>query len=177
MKTKECEGKSYPAIRECWCSESVNKNADDAFTGPIIWQHGELEGAGNSIESCANEYGGGTNADTFAFLTCFESSEHGGRPSALAPCAEANGLNATNIQSCYDDDEKRQAVVRDSAHKTCALNPQHQYTPWVVLQGEHIETPRSSAALTKTICEAAHSAGITPLPTACSEAWFNVSSV
>ena len=33
IKTEECKGKEYPAIRKCWCTESVNKAAADAFTG------------------------------------------------------------------------------------------------------------------------------------------------
>lgn len=176
VKTEECKGKEYPAIRECWCTDSVNKAAADAFTGPIIWQHGELEGTGNSIEACAIEHGGGSNSEMFSFLTCFESSTHGGRPTGLEPCAKSSGLNATAIKSCYDDDAKRQHVVQDAARKTCALNPQHAYTPWVVLQGQHVDTPRSSSALTKVICDAAHSAGVTPLPSACSKVLFNVSS-
>lgn len=171
IKTDECKHKSYPAIRECWCTDSVNANASDAFSGPVIWQHGELEGTGNSIEACAIKHGGGNNAATFAFLTCFESEEHGGKTIALGPCAKSSGLNAKDIEGCFKDDTQRTAVVQAAARRTCALSPQHAFTPWVVLQHQHIDTPSTSAALTKVVCDAAHAAKITPLPSACGKVY------
>jgi len=164
-----CKGKAYPEIRKCWCEESVNKNASDAFAGPILWQHGTAEGDGNSIEACAKQVKGGNTS--IAFLECFEVT-HGSSVTSYEVCAASAGFTkaqSTSLKTCFTDPKLKLAAVKKAARKTCALSPQHDSTPWFVVDGSKGTTgPEEASELEKIICAAAKAKSIAPLPAVCS---------
>ncbi|XP_044076169.1 gamma-interferon-inducible lysosomal thiol reductase isoform X1 [Siniperca chuatsi] len=104
-------------------------------------QHGEQECLGNMIETCL------LNMTKMAFpiIFCMESS--GDVIKAAEPCVELYGsseLTWDNIMSCVKGDQGKQ-LMHQNALKTNALNPPHQYVPWVTINGEHTEDLQDKA--------------------------------
>lgn len=71
------------------------------------------------------------------FLQCFEGDVvgHALKPDAAQECAKSSGLDITKAIACTKDKSEATAVTQATARKTCALQPEHQFTPWIVLNG------------------------------------------
>ncbi|XP_070774660.1 gamma-interferon-inducible lysosomal thiol reductase [Enoplosus armatus] len=104
-------------------------------------QHGEDECVGNMIETCLLSM----TEMAFPIIFCMESS--GGVTKAAKSCVELYGgpqLSWDKIMSCVNGDQGNQ-LMHQNALKTKALNPPHQYVPWVTINGEHTEDLQDKA--------------------------------
>ncbi|KAM9718790.1 gamma-interferon-inducible lysosomal thiol reductase isoform 2-T2 [Menidia menidia] len=103
-------------------------------------QHGEKECLGNMIETCL------LNMTDMAFpiIFCMESSTD--VISAADSCVElyAPELSMDKLKSCVDGDLGNK-LMHQNALQTRALNPPHQYVPWVTINGEHTEDLQDKA--------------------------------
>ena len=97
-------------------------------------QHGEQECYGNLMMSCAQAHYSQHNY--LAFDICVEEAANfkNGGPA----CAKKLGLNFTLVDTCMTTDEGNR-VQHEVAVKTNNLNPPHQYTPWILVNGVHTQ--------------------------------------
>lgn len=100
-------------------------------------QHGANECFGNLIETCAvNKF---KKALQEQFLTCLESyiSYYGNDFTKTANyCLTNYPTDKTNLWNCVKSDEGNQ-LQHKVAQATNALQPAHQYVPWIVVDGVH----------------------------------------
>jgi len=96
-------------------------------------QHGNKECIGNIIEACAIKHLGNITAWA-PFIYCMESHLPS-RPQAQS-CAKSLGFDYSPIDECANGAEGNQ-LEHEMAVKTGALNPPHQYVPWIVVDGVH----------------------------------------
>ncbi|KAM4552879.1 gamma-interferon-inducible lysosomal thiol reductase [Odontesthes bonariensis] len=103
-------------------------------------QHGEQECLGNMIEACI------LNMTSMAFpiIFCMESSTD--VISAADSCVKlyAPELSMEKLKSCVGGDLGNQ-LMHQNALQTRALNPPHQYVPWVTINGEHTDSLQEKA--------------------------------
>ncbi|XP_072547058.1 gamma-interferon-inducible lysosomal thiol reductase [Salminus brasiliensis] len=104
-------------------------------------QHGPDECMGNMIETCMLSKMGG--AAYFA-INCMEMAADVLK--ASKQCAELFTKESfwDAIQTCVNGDEGNQ-LMHQNAVKTRALKPQHQYVPWVTINGEHTDDLQEKA--------------------------------
>ncbi|XP_076456849.1 gamma-interferon-inducible lysosomal thiol reductase-like [Babylonia areolata] len=128
-------------------------------------QHGKQECVGNLLETCAIHALGGNMDQIMPFIYCVESSQRSPM-AAVKTCAGKQGLPLEQILSCYNSSEGNQ-LEHQMALRTNALNPPHQYVPWVVLNGVHTEKINTEATqnLLKLICDTYTG----PKPKACAQ--------
>ncbi|KAL6104358.1 ifi30 [Pungitius sinensis] len=103
-------------------------------------QHGEQECLGNMIETCLLNM---TDA-AYQIIYCMESSSDVIK--AAQSCAQLHspGLSWDSVTSCVKGDVGNQ-LMHQNALKTGALQPPHQYVPWVTINGEHTEELQEKA--------------------------------
>mmetsp|Transcript_2906 Transcript_2906/g.6943 ORF Transcript_2906/g.6943 Transcript_2906/m.6943 type:complete len:175 (-) Transcript_2906:617-1141(-) len=98
-------------------------------------QHGPDECKGNRYECCAiQEYPNATQ--WYPFIYCMENYgdsmlQH------VQDCANEASLSYDKIQNCYSGPDGDKCVT-NAADKTNNLQPPHQYTPWVTVNGRHL---------------------------------------
>lgn len=82
-------------------------------------------------------------------LHCKESDFHG----HLLQCATKNGLSWERIHRCAKSSHGNK-LEHMMGQKTESLKPPHQYTPWIVVNGQHTEPLQNQAMedLTKLVC-------------------------
>ena len=71
-------------------------------------------------------------------MQCYEAaigSSHGVPGGAAEACAKKSGLDITSALACTKNKAEATALVEATARKTCALQPEHKFTPWAVLNG------------------------------------------
>ncbi|XP_018414426.1 PREDICTED: gamma-interferon-inducible lysosomal thiol reductase [Nanorana parkeri] len=116
-------------------------------------QHGPEECYGNTIEACLM-YLLKENADYFPIIDCMEMSPN--VTSALQPCLEAlkPELPVKTVLDCVNGDLGNK-LMHANAQRTQALNPPHQYVPWIVINGKHTEDlqTRAQNSLFNLVCE------------------------
>lgn len=83
-------------------------------------------------------------------------------PTIAEQCANENNMDWNKISSCYQGNLGHQLELQ-LANETASLNPPHEYTPWVTINGKH-DTEAEGHQLTSQICK--HYTG-TPKPRAC----------
>lgn len=134
----------------------------DPRTGEIQCQHGPDECTLNKAQLCAIKQG--KTADVWwPYILCTEDARTGGVDS-IDSCADSTaGIDGPTLDTCYtgsegDDLLAQAGVVTDN------LDPPHQYTPWVVLQGAPLE---NTSDITKSVCDAYTGS---PKPAACDQA-------
>ncbi|TRY58949.1 hypothetical protein DNTS_033922 [Danionella cerebrum] len=113
-------------------------------------QHGEDECLGNMIETCLlNKLG----LDGLLVVFCMESAEDVLK--AAQPCLQVYRPDVTwgSIMECVKGDQGN-ILMHENALKTNALNPPHQYVPWITINGEHTEDLESKAlnSLLNLVC-------------------------
>lgn len=136
-------------------------NADESKHGDkwkFICQHGEFECLGNMIETCVIHLEKNIKS-SFQFVHCFEKNivieEKVQHPLSVAEqCAEDLEIDFPPVEECQRTDLGNK-LEHDMATKTNALRPQHQYVPWVTLNGVHTEKIQEQAEsnLLKLLCE------------------------
>jgi len=107
---------------------NARENPDKTFS----CQHGAPECKGNMIEACAiNAYP--DQSKSWPFLVCLE---RGSPPNDGQKCASQTGLDWATINSCYNNATASYAIMHAYAQETKNLQPPHQYTPWITLNGK-----------------------------------------
>jgi len=117
-------------------------NARTSSSGAITCQHGADECTGNRLENCVLDRMTKASETMFRKLkaiVCLETKgwEQGATwASALDACADGFSLNRSDITTCYTGSEG------DALHRAAgeATPSDHQYVPWVVVDGTHVNT-------------------------------------
>ncbi|XP_030365429.1 gamma-interferon-inducible lysosomal thiol reductase [Strigops habroptila] len=138
-------------------------------------QHGPEECLGNMIETCLMHEA--KNFSTyFPVIFCLESGSSVTK--TLGACLQvyAPQLDGDRIAACVRGDTGA-ALMHRNAQLTEALDPPHQYVPWVVVNGKHTDELQAQAetSLLGLICrlyqgekpEACGSSGIPEAPPRC----------
>lgn len=115
-------------------------------------QHGGSECFGNLIEACAIH----TYNDTskwFPYINCIEGSKVKIIEKAAPECAKQLNLNYTALDACATSAEGN-AIMHGIATTTDNLQPPHQWTPWVVLDGKPLSSKQLSQPLVTLVCDA-----------------------
>ena len=120
-------------------------------------QHGPKECQGNLIETCAIALLKNISV-SFPFIHCYEGNTERSRdpqPAAIAQkCAKSLGIDYAPIEECVSGPQGNE-LEHQMALKTDALKPQHQYVPWVTINGKHTEKLQNEAErnLLALVCE------------------------
>ncbi|NP_001006057.1 gamma-interferon-inducible lysosomal thiol reductase precursor [Danio rerio] len=104
-------------------------------------QHGEDECLGNMIETCMlNKLG----LDAVMVIFCMESGNDVLK--SAQPCLGVYRPDVTwdSIMQCVKGDQGNK-LMHENAVKTDALNPPHQYVPWITVNGEHTDDLQDKA--------------------------------
>lgn len=109
----------------------------------ITCQHGPAECDFNILQTCVVELsgakgGGGAAAPNASLwlpaIHCLEG--YGSNQGAHAKeCVEGAGMAFAPVQTCWKGPEGA-ALELAAAARTAALNPPHEYVPWVTLSGQ-----------------------------------------
>uniref|UniRef100_A0A8C6X808 Gamma-interferon-inducible lysosomal thiol reductase n=1 Tax=Naja naja TaxID=35670 RepID=A0A8C6X808_NAJNA len=104
-------------------------------------QHGEEECLGNMIEACINHL---YPVYAFPLIFCMESSVD--VIPSLPLCLKLYAPNASlaDISACVTGDLGNKLMHRN-AELTRALQPHHEYVPWILINGEHSEILQTQA--------------------------------
>jgi interferon gamma-inducible protein 30 len=106
--------------------------------GAVTCQHGVKECLYNQVEGCAIYWGSYNANNYFDFIYCFEKNPSYDN-STIDVCAnpKATGEYNVNIKKCMNGDwnDQKDQIILGFAKATNDLNPRHQYTPWVVVNG------------------------------------------
>ncbi|KAJ8278689.1 hypothetical protein COCON_G00057550 [Conger conger] len=104
-------------------------------------QHGEPECLGNMLETCIMKLVGDMG---FLIIFCMEAAAD--VLTAAQPCVQlyAPSVKWEAIMTCAKGDQGMQ-LMHENAEKTKALNPPHEYVPWVTINGEHTEELQDKA--------------------------------
>lgn len=88
----------------------------------------------------------------FPFINCIEGA--GSKPTTSAPqCASQTGLDYNKIETCAFGTEGN-GLMHQVATATNNLQPAHQWTPWVVINGKPLDSAGLDERLTKVVCDA-----------------------
>ncbi|NWR60616.1 GILT reductase, partial [Bucorvus abyssinicus] len=119
-------------------------------------QHGPEECLGNMIETCLMHEA--KNFSTyFPVIFCLESGSSVTKnlEAVCPPCLQiyAPQLDRGRIAACIGGDTGA-ALMHRNAQLTEALDPPHQYVPWIVINGKHTEElqTQAQASLLGLIC-------------------------
>jgi len=125
------------------------KNSDG--TWKYTCQHGKDECDGNILEACAISLYNKT-AQWFPFVNCIEEADDA--PSKVAAgCAKKAGLDYTAIAKLAASRQGNQ-IMHEVATTTNNLNPPHQFTPWVTMNGKPLTSKQLDDHLVKLVCQA-----------------------
>ncbi|KAL4634787.1 gamma-interferon-inducible lysosomal thiol reductase [Arapaima gigas] len=128
-------------------------------------QHGEQECLGNMIETCVLNM---IVEAAFPIIYCMESSVD--VISAGESCLKLYAPKVTweSIMSCVKGDLGNK-LMHKNAQETAALNPPHQYVPWITINGKHTEDLQNKAmsSLFNLVCSLYKG----PKPEACTGAF------
>ena len=123
-------------------------------------QHGEAECDANSFEQCVSLMLYPYPQRYLPFLDCLYDklpighSEKKIDRSIFAGCAKDAALDWKSIAECHDNDNTARALQQVAS----ALTPDHQYVPWVEINGQHLELKENDDFI-KAICQAYQEAG------------------
>lgn len=154
--TSECGRPLYPTDNETW-STGYNSDAKQCWikqcqadkskcfaSDTVVCQHGYNECAVDTIEACAMKYYPDPQVYV-PFVDCFEgvlvnelvntTSAPGLVPQLGALCAAKQGLDWAAVDACFKGPEG-EALDQENAYRTAVLKPEHQYTPWVTINGQ-----------------------------------------
>jgi len=112
-------------------NQVVFGNAQIVSNTSITCQHGATECKDNIAQSCAQHVSGGNVSAWLPFIHCMET--HGSNQAAFAKtCAAAAGIDITALDACWNGAEGL-ALQMAAGAATAALQPPHQFVPWVTL--------------------------------------------
>lgn len=122
-----------------------------SYGSSVTCQHGVRECETNMVEACGIKH----LADPqhyMPFIFCVEQSADQKTPDALITSCAKDSATATAISTCYGEGSGTEGVaaIAEIAKETQPLG--HQYTPWLVLNGQHSKQGEDN--LKKAICDA-----------------------
>lgn len=150
---------------EMWPYGNAKESAYNSTYYHFSCQHGTSECVGNMYEACAIEhYNTTTNGMPawFPFVYCLEKSGSAGSLSTATNCAQNNNVDFNVIQACsgtgdvaqYGTQADGNPLMHGIAVATNSLNPPHQFTPWVIINGVPLTSAQISMSLTRLVCNA-----------------------
>ncbi|XP_033098567.1 gamma-interferon-inducible lysosomal thiol reductase-like isoform X1 [Anneissia japonica] len=128
-----------------------NAHEQQEGTGWIFeCQHGEWECAGNIMETCILSLFKFKTAAPIIF--CMEAAVDPYR--TAYQCLQQQGVDPKPALQCANS-SMGNALEHKMALLTESLNPPHQYTPWITLNGMHTEAIQQKATtdLAKLVCD------------------------
>jgi len=149
--------------------------ADGGWT--FTCQHGVNECIGNVYQSCAIEHFNTTTGSVptwWPYFLCLEKSQKAGDVTTASGCAKNNGLDWTVIDACAGSDPTRgtlddgNKVEHQMALDTNVLQPPHQWTPWVVVNGAPLSESQLDLPLIPIVCKDYTSKAGCTAPAGCS---------
>ncbi|KAL5077116.1 hypothetical protein RYX36_016100 [Vicia faba] len=97
-------------------------------------QHGKYECLLNTVEACAIDIWPKLDKH-FSFIYCIEDLALQGKRKEWESCYEKLGLDSTLVNDCYRSERGKELDLK-LANETNALQPPHEYVPWVVVDGK-----------------------------------------
>ncbi|KAL9265172.1 Gamma-interferon-responsive lysosomal thiol protein-like protein [Drosera capensis] len=97
-------------------------------------QHGPSECLLNTIEACAIAVWHDVEKH-FSFIYCIETLVHEHRYPQWETCFQLLQLDPKPIRDCYSSGYGKELELKYAA-ETSALEPPHEYVPWVVVDGQ-----------------------------------------
>ncbi|PSR86199.1 Gamma-interferon-inducible lysosomal thiol reductase [Actinidia chinensis var. chinensis] len=125
-------------------------------------QHGPPECLLNTIEACAIEAWPDLNKH-FSFIYCVETLVYERKYPEWETCFDKLGLDPTPITECYSSRYGNELELQYAA-ETNALQPPHEYVPWVAVDGQPLYEDYEN--FISYICKAYKG---TTMPNACSD--------
>jgi len=105
----------------------------------VLCQHGETECDADTLEACVmHAYPQPTKY--IPFLYCFEGVS-GSAADAAEGCALKSGLDWATIQSCTSNKTLTASLDAGDAQLTAQLGQSKMGTPWIMINGAHLEDP------------------------------------
>jgi len=124
-------------------------------------QHGVGECEGNMYQACAIEHYptllAGDIPTWWPFFLCLEKAAS---PTAAQECAKTGNLDWDVIDKCASSTPSKGSaddgnpLMHSIAVDTNNLQPPHQWTPWVVLNGKPLNQVELAEPLTRLVCNA-----------------------
>lgn len=112
-----------------WGNAKLQSNSS-SFT----CQHGAAECFLNTIEACAIDAWPDVK-EHFPFIYCVESLVYNGKYTQWETCYEKSGKDPKPVSDCYASGRGKEFELCYAAD-TNALEPPHEYVPWVVVDGQ-----------------------------------------
>ncbi|XP_039131966.1 gamma-interferon-responsive lysosomal thiol protein-like [Dioscorea cayenensis subsp. rotundata] len=134
-------------------------NAEIGSDGSITCQHGSDECFLNYIEACAISVWPDPHVH-FSFIHCVENLVEQNLYNQWSSCFRSTGLNSQPVVDCYNKGTGSKLELQYAA-QTNALQPPHQYVPWVLVDGQPLYSDYNN--FEAYICNALNG----ELPTAC----------
>ncbi|XP_007897114.2 gamma-interferon-inducible lysosomal thiol reductase [Callorhinchus milii] len=106
-------------------------------------QHGEQECLGNMIEACLMHTLKNPE-NYFPIIYCMESAPYVIKAAELCVRIYEPAQTWSTVESCVQGDLGNQLMHRNAV-QTEALNPPHQYVPWILVNGNHTDVLESHA--------------------------------
>jgi interferon gamma-inducible protein 30 len=110
-------------------------------------QHGPKECTANAIQTCAIDKNGYVFSRVFPFIYCMESSSD--ILGSAQKCAQQTSQDWNAINACAQGTQGNN-LEHHMGVLTEALSPQHNYVPWVTINGQH--SPDAENDLVKVVC-------------------------
>ncbi|XP_074060910.1 gamma-interferon-inducible lysosomal thiol reductase-like [Macrotis lagotis] len=107
-------------------------------TWEFTCQHGELECELNMAQTCVLYLLGKQFGDAFAVITCMMSAVDPTTSLELCLKLYAPALSVDDIKKCGTGPQGNE-LMHQNAMMTNHLSPPHTYTPWVLVQDQHLE--------------------------------------
>lgn len=114
-------------------------------------QHGSAECTGNMIQACAISI----TQDPKVYIPFVHCHLYYGPSEVNAKyCTSLHNIDYSHIQTCFRSSQGN-ALMHAMALQTTALNPPHQYVPWVTLNGKHTSEiqARAQTNLLQLVCD------------------------
>ena len=131
-------------------------NANEVEVSPGYYnftcQHGPKECTGNLIENCILKY---QKYDADAYMPIIHCIESADNPiSAAEKCVTDGKMDWNTIDTCSKGKEGN-ALMHKSAQLTDALQPPHNWVPWITINGVHTDQIQQEAVsdLAKLLCD------------------------
>ncbi|KNA10877.1 hypothetical protein SOVF_140330 [Spinacia oleracea] len=139
-------------------------NAKLTSKNSFTCQHGPHECLLNTVEACAIHAWPNLD-DHFPFINCVESRAYEGKYYKWETCFKELGLDPEPVNVCYKGEEGKKLDLKYAA-LTAALEPPHEYVPWVVVEGQPLLEDYEN--FISYVCKAYKG----PQPSACNEVSF-----
>ncbi|XP_059660906.1 gamma-interferon-responsive lysosomal thiol protein-like [Cornus florida] len=137
-------------------------NAKIKGNNTVVCQHGPFECLLNTVEACAISVWPDLN-EHFPFIYCIETLVYNRTYPEWESCFEKLSLDPTPISDCVSTGYGAELELQYAAD-TNALEPPHEYVPWVVVDGQPLYEDYEN--FISYICKAYKG---TTVPSACSD--------